>query len=419
MTKKKVKRRSGGGGPSSSSNSYKLKISFSAQSTVLIVAGFVLLYISFISRQVHVVNYNTDKVDIGASSNTVMTGSNINRHHPHNQNLNHPSKPPLSDFVQGWNITNDVNWLLSFSIVAFPKCGTSSLMLYLKNQTNSIYIDDDERCELGWKQEARLVKDLYQHYQPGLMMGIKCPRDLEIVFSRENYRRYFPKTKFIIGLRHPVLWFESFYNHRIQNEFPMPPPGRLIGSCKKSHKSVCTDRANFAKHLSQIEPSRQVFLYDVSQLYDDNDNIKHDNNGVKAVESSTTKDGLVRGDQFRQDLEDFLQLQIPLKGKIAHVRPGRKAMSAEHQQELNSKKITICDPEHEDVRRRLQQHATESATWIESVFLANPNVKVSSLSFFLQILSTWHHDPCKKDDRQLMETNHRRQSNFELTKKHN
>ena len=379
------------------------KFTVSAQSTFLIVAGFVLVYVSLVSRQLNVVvvdiadvqvpvdvssgSTSTDGLISSSSSSSSKTADNHNN--DNNKFSNRTTKPPLRNYIQGKNITGDVNWLLSFSIVAFPKCGTSSLMAYLRNQTESIYMFDDERCELGWKQEVNLVWHLHANYRPGIQMGIKCPRDLEVDIAMENYRRYFPNTKFIIGVRHPVLWFESFYNHRIQNEFPMPPANRLIGSCKMPSKGVCTDRADFARSLQNIEPSRPVMLYEVSQLYDDSTRHHH------RIGSSIEKDE-DRAETFRRDLQDYLQLDVPLRGKIVHVKPGRKAMSPEHQQQLDSKKINICDDEHKELRSRLQQHATESATWIESVYLKNPNVHVSSRKYFLQLLSSWHDDPCIK-----------------------
>jgi hypothetical protein len=372
------------GGKSKKGTKHKV----SAQYTILIVAGFVLLYISFVS---HIKLYWTRTRNDVDSAAAVLPA----RRDPTTTTNNLNGKPPLSDYIQSWNITKDVNWLLSFSIVAFPKCGTSSLMLYLKNQSDSIYMFDDERCELGWNQQVRLLKDLYQNYRPGLHMGIKCPRDLEVDLAMTNYRMFFSQTKFVVGLRHPVLWFESFYNHRIQNEYPMPPPNRLIGKCKRSHQGVCTDRADFARHLKKIEPTRPVFIYEVSQLYDDRD----ENDGKDPQHSPTISSARdERADKFRKDLHAFLQLDIPLRGKIAHVKPGRRAMSTEHEQQLASKKINICDAEHTDVRKRLQRQASESATWIQTAFLANSNVRVSSPEYFIQLLSSWHEDPCQTRD---------------------
>jgi hypothetical protein len=290
-------------------------------------------------------------------------------------------KPRLQRYIQGWNITGNVSWLLDFSIVGFPKTGTSTLMLYLENQTESVFIFRQERCEMGWNQQVPLLVDLHKNYQPHLQMGIKCPRDLEIDLALKNYDTFFRTTKFIVGLRHPILWFQSFYNFRINNEFDMPPPQHLIGKCRKTHQGVCTVRANFSNHLEKIEPWRKVFLYDVAQLQDSN---------------------RTRARQFRQGLGSFLDLQTPLNRPMIHVKPGQTLVSSERAKELNALKIDICEDQYASLRQVLSKQASQSATWIRNVFLMNPNVKVASRDYFAQLLDAWHSDPCNttqaKDD---------------------
>lgn len=285
-------------------------------------------------------------------------------------------KPRLEHYVDGWNITKNVNWLMDFSIVGFPKTGTSTLMLYLKNHTESIFIFDDERCELGWNQQIRLVYDLYKEYHPDKLMGIKCPRDLEVDLALNNYRTYFPETKFIVGLRNPIRWFESFYNFRVHNEFPMRPPQDLVGKCKKFNQGVCTNRANFSQHLAKIENSRKVFLYETSQL-----------------KNSASTDG------FLKDLQEFLDLKTPLRGPMMHVKPGRKPVSKEHERELESKKIDICEDQYMGLRELLRKQASASSDWILGEFLSNPTVRVSNPDYFKSKLQEWHDDPCTVVDK--------------------
>jgi hypothetical protein len=148
---------------------------------------------------------------------------------------NQQSIPSLRSIVQGWNITGDASWLLQFSIVGFPKSGTSTLMWHLRDHPE-IRMFADERCELGANQHARLIRDMYRLSVPssplppvvttafsiakttpvvlpsqpplGLVRGIKCPSDLENTrLALRNYRSVFPQTDFIVGIRHPVLWY--------------------------------------------------------------------------------------------------------------------------------------------------------------------------------------------------------------------
>lgn len=120
-------------------------------------------------------------------------------------------RPPLKHIVQGWNITGDASWLLQFSVIGFPKCGTSTLMFHLRDHPE-IHMFPDERCELSSNQHARLMEDLYNEFPASTtknryIRGIKCPLDLEnTMLSLPNYKKFFPKTDFLVGIRHPVLW---------------------------------------------------------------------------------------------------------------------------------------------------------------------------------------------------------------------
>ncbi len=128
------------------------------------------------------------------------------------------SRPPLSSLIQGWNVTGDVSWLLNYAIVGFPKCGTSTLMYHFAGKSNEeittnnnkeLYFYPHERCELAYNQQIRLIQDLYlQIPNTVAMRGIKCPFNLENpMLSMINYKKYFPSTDFIVGIRHPILWY--------------------------------------------------------------------------------------------------------------------------------------------------------------------------------------------------------------------
>lgn len=320
------------------------------------------------------------------------------------------TKPPLEEYVQEWNITKPVNWLMNFAIVGAvssrqrifltkhrqiesmivsysckfllypfmqPKTGTSTLMLFLKNHTESVFIFKKERCEMGWNQHVRLIGDLYKHWRPNHIMGIKCPADMYVSLALDNYKTYFPETKFIVGVRNPILWFESFYNFRIQNEFKMKPLQHHVGKCFAGNRNVCTNRAIFSNYLAQFEDTRHVFLYEMSQL---------ENNEFT--------------DTFLQDLQEFLGLETPLKGPMIHEKPGRAAISQKHQAELDSKKVNICDPQYAGVRDKIRKEASATADWILDEYLSKPNVKVSSPDYFRSKLFEWHSDPCDTERKQ-------------------
>lgn len=114
-------------------------------------------------------------------------------------------RPPLDSIIQGWNVTGDPSWLLNFAVVGFPKCGTSTLMHHLRGHPQ-VQIFSQERCDLSGNQQVPLIRDLYNELPAGnYVRGFKCPASLESTnMALINYQRFFPKTKFIVGIRHPM-----------------------------------------------------------------------------------------------------------------------------------------------------------------------------------------------------------------------
>jgi hypothetical protein len=304
-------------------------------------------------------------------------------------------------------------------------------MFHLR-QHPEIAMGTDERCEMGANQHVPLIRNYLYPMKPavsstalhegagGFRRGIKCPSDLENVqLAIPNYNQYFPRTKFIVGLRHPVLWFESFYNFRVHNEFPMPPPQELIGRCGRRTFNVCTFRANFHLWLANafmytrahVDPQEQqyfspkirkamrnttafdvqthrrpLFLYEIRQLNDTN----------------TTRDQL-----FRQELQSFLGIQQSIPPWI-RFKPGRNRTAINeakaqkgtetkrNERRGNAAKISICDTQYDGLRQALMISANNASHWIRDYFLHAPGVIVSSPDYFAQLLRDWEHDPCTR-----------------------
>jgi hypothetical protein len=109
-------------------------------------------------------------------------------------------------------------------------------------------------------QPAEMVRIMYE-LEPGFRYkrGYKAPRDITNAKALLAFAKYFPTTKLIIGLRHPVLWFQSFYNFRIRGGYSMPPAETLMVQC--SQYSACW-RCLRPKHVQLT--SRVCFLSVVS-----------------------------------------------------------------------------------------------------------------------------------------------------------
>ena len=88
-------------------------------------------------------------------------------------------------------------------------------MFHLRDHPE-IHMFPHERCELGANQQKILIEDMYRQFPPAstttsnhrFVRGIKCPMELESrQLALHNYQKFFPKTDFIVGIRHPILWY--------------------------------------------------------------------------------------------------------------------------------------------------------------------------------------------------------------------
>jgi hypothetical protein len=302
-------------------------------------------------------------------------------------------RPPLESMItKKGSLKGDVSPLLDFAILGHAKTATTFIMNWLSVHPE-IQIFDEEVCDLNEGRPADLVKKLYQELETGSQYkrGFKCPGH----FSRNsfrNFRRYFRHTSIIVGLRHPVRWFESFYNFRSRHprgKLAFPEPTELLGECTPESQGVCTARAEFHGNLAMMAKTNltnpdewkllrvrdkyrditlidnPVFLYDVNQLYD----------------SNTTRKAA-----FKADLRDFLGVKADMP------EPVEEGKSSKPKQQ----KMDICEPQYAALRTELLEIGERASIWITKYFMAAPSdqVVVSSPDFFKEILQDWKVDPC-------------------------
>jgi hypothetical protein len=277
---------------------------------------------------------------------------------------------------------------LDFFVAGFPKCGTTTLLKTFEAH-NETAVHPEEECSLSTvrsNKEAyhRLMKNLNDaSSNPNVKRGIKCPVGLSTPAAIARLQDWFPNTKLIIGLRHPVHYFQSFYNYRVaefhQNKLktPIPPPESLIGSDEWAR--VSTEAARFEHVLKKLGKTNsdeslrtpfKVFLYTLEQMEDENEE---------------------RGQRLRETLGSFLALQYqiqPLRAANINHFVGKKAFN---------ETIDICDTKFNHLRRVLVKNGRKSQRWIREEFLQSPDVTVANAEHFNEILKQWAFDPCVKE----------------------
>jgi len=189
--------------------------------------------------------------------------------------------------------------------------------------------------------------------------------------------------------RHPVLWFESFYNFRVRHNYSMPPAETLLGKRKHGDHDVCTDESKFHLHLDNLGKTARTSEEMKLLSWDPNDKEKHKlpkmKNPVFLYEINQLHDeNRTRADLYRSDLKTFLGLKEDLRPIALD-----KSTTSD-----KTKAINICDAKYRFVRAELMKNAVEASKWIRTYFLQSPDVSVSSPEHFVELLKDWLVDPC-------------------------
>jgi len=228
---------------------------------------------------------------------------------------------------------------------------------------------------------AQMVSFLYALPEGNYQRGYKAPNDIRTPAALEALRKYWPETKLIVGLRHPVKWFESYYNfHARHGKKDLPPAETMVGpnlpDQVKYHihlsglgKTNVTDPGEAALlgvGHNKIQPasmSNPVFLFEVGQPFSNDEALD---------------------EQYRIDLSDFLGLSRPLPPI-----PEQNYVSRNKDFALN-----ICDQKYDHLRDELVANGKNAAAWIQNYFMDHPDVTVSSPDQLVDLLSGWSVDPC-------------------------
>ena len=168
------------------------------------------------------------------------------------------NRPPYrSLFDAAGNMTNRVRSLLHFGVIGFGKCGTTSMTTWLDAHPQ-LQSYPREVYDLMLEKPQEFVKKIYSMPVGDYKRGYKSPVDVSLYHTMNYFRDYWPDTKLIVGIRHPVHWFESLYNFRIQNlsskknHTTFPRPNDLIGRCFRTSHNTCTYKGEFALFLRNL-----------------------------------------------------------------------------------------------------------------------------------------------------------------------
>ena len=337
-----------------------------------------------------------------------------------------PPPPPLETLVaNSTTIIGNVQFLLDFAWIGHSKCATTTQMHWLHNHSQ-ILMYDTEIHSLTKGRPAEFVRLLYnlssdlrnennQNHQhpsgppspPLRKRGYKAPSDITSPVALQALQKYWPHTRLVVGVRHPVWWFESYINF-VARQLDQHKRRKDIFYNQTAAQAivqgwVSTHLADFHVHLGRLgktpmnDPDEMMLLRgphpalatEWDALNRDKDQDQHPvlrmDHPVFLYEATQPFSDQSNGDvQYRSDLQSFLGLTEPLPPI-----PLRTDGSPNYHYAID-----LCDTMFDAVRSRLVKSGQASATWILHYFVVQPDVTVSSPTRFAELLQLWSIDPC-------------------------
>ena len=310
----------------------------------------------------------------------------------------------LSSFIdeQKDEIIADVQEFLQFAVIGHAKTGTTFLLRQWLGKHPQILMPQRETHHAlenyPKKGAITLIKVMASlndtHLDPKAVVhrGIKNPALVHELVGLGNLQIYFPRTKLIVGLRHPVWWFQSFYNFlsRQPRFESMPSPHALVGPCRVN-RNFCTHLAQFHYNLGLMgktpltSPGELQWFGERLPPID----LLHMENPLFLYETSQLHTAPPQEQKaLATDLQDFLELELPLQSLGDFGPQGHQAPPV----------LDICKVEYSDIRKVLVENGRNASNWIRTYLLRRDDVYVSSPTSFARYLRRWERDPCMQDE---------------------
>lgn len=309
---------------------------------------------------------------------------------------------------------------LDFIVAGFPKCGTTSILFALEEHPGVI-IDDKEYCHIVRPMQQddvnmnRLNRYLTDLQKKGATMGvrssmtstrqklgIKCPEALKNFKTIHRLSQYSPHSKWIIGLRHPILFIQSFYNYRVLESHTRPATRHGATEIPTLHhlwethglvwRDLSRDSARYDLYLAQLGKTS----LNATQLamFLDKDMLAIMPNHFEIF--LYTMDQIDDSDQSRkQKFEDSLLTFMDIDPRLSPIELGHKNKNHFTGSSGYPETINICATSFADIRASLLEQGKEASRWILDDFVHSPDVSVTNMDHFRESLNSWSEDPCQ------------------------
>eukprot|EP00977_Amphora_coffeiformis_P022824 scaffold11639_cov172-Amphora_coffeaeformis.AAC.1 len=237
------------------------------------------------------------------------------------------------------------------------------------------------------------------------LRGTKCPK---YVHNFAELDKYLPRTKMIVGIRHPVLWFQSFWNMLAGNDkqYTRLNPYNKTSPCVAGKRCsnfcpggqiLCMYRAQFHVGLAALgktnmtDDERKLLAPGTPYAEQLERNVRRVRNPIFVYEQTT-----MRNESFWDDLADYLNVSV-VPHDLYHSSHG--AVRGEWS---ISSRIDVCDPRYDEFRRLFMPIAYDVSEWLLHYFIPvaldpdRPDVVVADVASFREIVLDYRNDPCHR-----------------------
>lgn len=305
---------------------------------------------------------------------------------------------------------------LQFYVAGFAKCGTTTLLKLFEDdvpETSMYYKEVCQPFRAMYDDDTALVmlQNVSQQMDSTKLKGIKCPGGVKNTLSIQRMSQFAPHAKWIVGVRHPVLNFESYYNYRVadvydkynaaikkkDNTTTIPHPSTTIPAAdslmglSNQWRAVSTDIARYELFLMQLGKTPTGSIRNTKALFEYSGGIRQ----LKVIPNNITlflyslpqlgDSNVTRLANFRSTLQHFLGIQQPLP---AWIRRNENEYKYEYPESLR-----IC--QQHALRKLLMKQARRTAQWIEWELTAGVDVTIANKEHFVETIQSWYIDPCE------------------------
>lgn len=291
--------------------------------------------------------------------------------------------------------------ILDFVIAGFAKCGTTTMEgnlgalapMPLKDVCTPLA----NTISYAYRNWPKAYPDKDGRNDTKLYRGTKCP---VFVHNLSSWSRNLPRTLIIVGIRHPVLWFQSFWNMQAQNfphNYKNSTPYDRTKICSKCQNKGCPRKQLFCVARSRFH----LVLANLGKTPLDSAErallAPNDGDGGDNIKSQDIRNTIFLYEQTELDQEDVWQtLARLLQYPHATIPHDQRHSSHGKKRDYETNTIDICNPKFDAFRGIMMPYAYEMSIWFCDYFLKSPDVVVANRTRFCSIVKDYVNDPCQR-----------------------